>query len=142
MTERVMDQVMTNSVTIRFKQTGGEWRVVGGGSAKSHSNTVPFGESQEFVFLLTQDMINQGYQFDTKDPIWVGVDNGQCPTSFDPNGPISLNGAPSASQIRVNDANTDPPVVLRYQLNVLDPQGKSDPIDPIIDNRGGGGSLA
>lgn len=141
MTQRVMDQVMTNSVTIRFKQTGGEWRVVGGGSAKGHSNTVPYGESQEFVFLLTQDMINQGYQFDTKDPIWVGVDNGQCPTSFDPSGPISLNGTPSTSQIKVNDANTASEK-LRYQLNVLDPQGKSDPIDPIIDNRGGGNRFA
>lgn len=138
MTERVTDQVMTNSVTIRFKKSGAEWRVVGGGSAKSHRDTVPYGDSQEFVFLLSQDMINQGYQFDTENPIFVGPNGLNCPTSFPNNGPISLSETPSPSQIKVNDANTDPPVVLRYQLNVLDPQGNPDPIDPIIDNRGGG----
>ena len=140
MGQETMEQVMTNPVTIRFKLSGGEWRVVGSGPAKNHSNTVDEGDTQQFIFLLTQDMITPGYQFDTNDPIWVGIDNGQCPTSLPSNGPISLVGTPSASQVTVNDANPDV-AKLRYQLNVLDVNGASVPIDPIIDNRGGGGPL-
>lgn len=141
MSERIMEQTMTNPVTIDFKRdNSGEWRVVGGGSAKNHKNIVPRGTTQQFIFGLSQDMIQKGYAFDVSDPIWVGVDNGQCPTSLQ-NGPITVVPPTTASQVTVNDANTDPPVVLRYQLNVFDEKGNSAPIDPIIDNRGGGGGI-
>lgn len=136
MKEQVMEQVMTGSVTIRFNLAGGEWRVVGSGPAKSHKDRVEEGETKQFIFLLTQDMIKRGYEFDTDDPIWVGEDVNQCPTSLPESGPISL-VSKSESQVIVNDANPDP-VLLRYQLNVLGPDGKPYPIDPIIDNRGGG----
>jgi hypothetical protein len=139
MAERIMEQTMTNPVTIDFKRdNSGEWRVVGGGSAKSHKTTVEGVSNQQLIFALTQDMIQKGYRFDVNDPIWVAVDNGQCPPSGASNGQITLVPPATASQVTVSDANSTP-VVLRYQLNVFDENGNSAPIDPIIDNRGGGG---
>jgi hypothetical protein len=125
---------MTKSVT--FSQTPVGWLV---GLLPASWNRLKFSAGsgpQEVVLRIGQGTAKKGYRFDQRDPIWVAVDNGQCPQQCGVHGQIT--------DIRCTDTEltftnlNDEPVTMRYQLNVLDSSNGAKPIDPIMDNGGHG----
>lgn len=111
--------------------------------AKFHRLKIPPGASAEIEFRLNPAAVRKGYHFKTdeqEDCIWVSEDTGRCPGPGNSHPQIEVLEC-CADRIAVRDQNSGDPVTLRYQLNVFDPSGKPAPIDPIIENGGGGSPL-
>ena len=91
---------------------------------------------EEVVLSLSKGAAKKGYRFDTRDPIWVVIDTGECPQQCGVCGQIQDIKC-TATQLTFNNLN-DEQVTLRYQVNVLDPSNQLKPIDPIMENGGHG----
>ena len=84
-------------------------------------------------FRLSDGAIEEGYHFDTSEPIWVGQDTGACPPTTHSHPDIEIVSV-TKHCLTVNNVKKSGRVTLRYQLNVLDSSGNQKPIDPIIEN--------
>lgn len=121
--------------TVRFRRPLGYWGVgrLGMYLAKWHKLKLRNGPPGDLEFVLSPSTIRKGYRFDTNDPIWVHVDNGDCPPQRSSH-PDIQNIRSSPTCVTVYNAKVSGPIRLRYQLNVLDGSGNREPIDPIIEN--------
>jgi hypothetical protein len=107
------------------------WRA---GSERASSHTVTMNAPGTIEFVLTKEAVDDDFEFDTDDPIWVCVDNGRCPKRGDNHLDIVIDRSKTtASCVTVDDLRQHVPVRLRYQLNVRR-SGERVPIDPIIEH--------
>lgn len=87
----------------------------------------------DIEFELSNNAVRDGYHFNTKDPIWVDIDNGNCPARGTAHPDID-DVRVTANRVTVANRKKSGPIKLRYRLNILDRDNQSDPIDPIIEN--------
>lgn len=100
-------------------------------------NRMKFDDGAEQVVLsISAGASKKGYRFDSRDPIWVCVDAGQCPEQCGIHGQIQVITC-TDTDLTLNNLNNEQ-VTLRYQLNILDSSNQSKPIDPIMENGGHG----
>lgn len=99
---------------------------------------VAHGSGADFKFVIT-GAGTQNITFANTDPIWVSPDTGTgaSPTAsgINTNQIIDVTGA-GRKVLKFTDINIDPAVDLTYQLNFTG----ANPLDPIIQNGGGGGN--
>ena len=132
------------NVKLTLEDQGGTsaWHMEIVGQGKGGPNHYPpakaaHGSAADFTFVITGQG-TQGITFAKTDPIWVAVDNGtgKSPAgagiNTDQIGNVSGGGGKVLS---FTDYNSNPPVNLTYQLNF---DGGGKPLDPIIQNDGGG----
>ena len=124
--------------TVRFKRRfllGGWGTGIGGlSSARKHELRNP--PQGDIVFELDSGAVEDGYHFDTSkkgDAFWVDIDDGSCPPRRHTHPDID-NIRVERDRVTVNNRKCSGRVRLRYQLNVLDRNNQSEPIDPIIEN--------
>jgi hypothetical protein len=92
---------------------------------------VPKGSSGDFEITIVNP---NGITF-SNDPIWIKSGTAKpAPHATDPQ--ITNISGGGTTVLKFHDANIDPPVTLTYQLNF---NSGVPPIDPIIENGGGGG---
>lgn len=122
--------------TVTFRRpTGLYWGVKFGGlwPASRHHLNLKATPPGDVVFELSNGAIKSGFHFDTKDPIWVGIDDGNCPPRGSSH-PDIVDIRSTRDRVTVTNRKATGPVRLRYQLNVLNRSGGREPIDPIIEN--------
>lgn len=103
--------------------------------ASGHRMKFPKGEGPfEVTVSLKEREAKKGYRIDEQDPLWVQADAGSCPTTKCSH-PDIKDVTATATSVTFTNTN-DTPGKLRYQVNVIDPEGRRDPIDPIMENGG------
>jgi hypothetical protein len=112
------------------------WDGPDGNPAKHHKLHVGKGAPPQTIVFQLKDKTGLGLSFDEQSPIQVWEQDG-CPPPGIATDQIELVDS-SADRVRVTNRNTGPERTLQYQLNVVSPDGKKWPCDPIIRNDGGG----
>lgn len=119
------------------------WHMDIAGQGKGGPNAYPkaavaHGSSADFQFVITGPG-TQNITFAQTNPISISVDDGtgKSPTvkGVQTNQIENVSGG-GGKVLKFTDLNTDPAVDLTYQLNFTG----ADPLDPIIQNGGGGGN--
>lgn len=124
-----------NDHQVSFERHGNEWRA-DGKRAKEHK--LAFGKATGPHKIAFHVGTPTGrFQFSEDDPIWVKIDDGECPDSTCSHPDIEVLDC-KPTRLVVENRN-DSEAVLRYQLNVYDRVNSQwCPVDPIIDNGGHG----
>ncbi|HET9355217.1 MAG TPA: hypothetical protein VFO42_03520 [Sphingomicrobium sp.] len=118
---------------VKFGRTLGYWGVGFGKVYPAKLHKLKPAAAGDIEFELSDGAIDDGYHFDTADPIWVCVDNGNCPHQRSTH-PDITNIRPSNDRLTIHNGKVSGRVRLRYQLNVLNGENQPKPIDPIIEN--------
>lgn len=119
------------------------WEMDIAGQGKGGPNGYPaakvaHGSSADFQFVITGPN-TQNITFATTNPISVSLDDGtgKSPATAGINTDQIVDVSGGGSKVlKFKDLNSDPAVNLTYQLNFTG----ADPLDPIIQNGGGGGN--
>jgi hypothetical protein len=121
------------SKTVSFERHGRDWKA-GGKHAKDHKMKFDK-DSGPHTITFNIGTPTGRFTFNEEDPIWVKLDDGQCPDAACSYQDIIVTSC-RGPQLVVENANEEE-ARLRYQLNVYDRQQEEwCPIDPIMDNGG------
>lgn len=118
---------------VKFGRSLGYWGVGPGKIFPAKWHKLKPDGAGDIEFELSDGAVADGYHFDTKDPIWVCVDTGECPKEPCTH-PDITNVRPLNDRLVVHNGKCSGRVTLRYQLNVINGSGELKPIDPIIEN--------
>jgi hypothetical protein len=121
------------SKIVSFERHGSDWKT-GGKHAKDHKMKFDAGSGAQTVTFYIGTPAGR-FTFNEKDPIWVTLDDGECPTTPCSYQDITVTRC-HGPELVIENANQEK-ARLRYQLNVYDRDKKEwCPIDPIMDNGG------
>lgn len=120
---------------VKFRRPYGYWGTRYGGLLPASKDVLDLRAAPpgDIEFELSKGAAKSGFRFDTDDPIWVGVDNGECPPRGSTH-PDIVNVRPTNDRVIVTNRKASGRVRLRYQLNLFNRDGERKRIDPIIEN--------
>ena len=99
------------------------------------------GSGSHTISFKLHDSTGRHLRFDTQDPFWAHVSEVElCPakgSSADQTKVVSC----TDKELTVSNANSGDACTIHYQLNFVDQQSRAVPVDPMIKNGGGGGTI-